>query len=335
MTDILVVDNSALRDLASCSRRALLRYWFGFVSPEESRFLRAGSAVHAAVADWLLSGGDLRRAMAELTLGYEEFGSDPACVQPDDRLSWANVRRVVQAWFEGHRPAELPWETEAVEEPFVLPLVPDGSVTVVGRIDGRGRDRQLRQRWLVEHKSTGRIDKIWMSNFHLDSQVSEYLWAQEQQSGELYSGAFINGIELSQAPSDAKRKCAKHGTVYAECGALHPNHQIVPVTRTPEELAAWHVQAVRMAERYWDLVESFSQLEQIASSPAEGKFHGACAFCFARSFCVTGANADAAENMFRVEPWQPFADSGGRWAGLTVGRWQQLPVELEPRRADA
>lgn len=320
MADVLVVDNTLLREAATCMRRAWLARWHGYTSLEESMYLSSGRAVHAALADWLVN-FDVRRAMAELALSYEEFGADAARVPAGDRLAWPNVRRVMQAWFDGNPRETMAYDAVAVEVAFALPFA-DG-IVAVGRIDADGRMRGSGAAYTVEHKTTGRVDAGWLRTFDNDSQNSMYLWAMGELAGDpiAYVGAIVNAIELSLAPSDEKRKCKVHGVAYVECGAMHPKHAVRPVSRTPEEVASWREDAIGIAHRYWDTVERAPALADIAKVPAEGRFNGSCAYCTLRLFCTSGANVETIDNVLKYEPWEPFE-------GVRPGTWQaQAQVE--------
>lgn len=339
MSDVLVIDNSTLRDMAQCTRRAVLRAWHGYQAADESLYLASGRAAHEALAVWLL-GRSLETTMGVLHEHYYEIGTDSARVAPDDRLSWFNVERIMRAWFEANPKHVWPYDVVDVEVPFALPLDDvcteckhadtdhgpagctecnckafAGTIMFVGRIDARVTLRSTGARYTLEHKTTGAVQAPWLKQFANDAQNSGYLWAQERLTGELYTGAFVNAVELSWAPSDPVRKCKTHGVPYAECGALHPKHNLQPYMRTPEEIASWRVDAVRLAERYWTAVEQFPELAQIGEVPAEGRFHGSCSYCAFREVCIAGARPELVRAVLRHEPWLPFAE-------VRPGTWQ-------------
>jgi hypothetical protein len=323
--EVLVVDQTLAKDVARCSRRAVLRSWHGYAPLEESVFLHSGHAVHSGLADYF-SNWDQKRAMAEIGLEY----SEPWSAQLEEakqraqsgedekedsilRLHWDNVARVMETWFEFNTRSSLPFDVVSVEEPFALPLV-DG-VYLVGRIDADVVDKATRLKRTLETKTTGRVDRRWVRQFRNDAQNSLYLWANEQIKGELYTGTFVNAIELSRAPG-SDRKCSKHNLPYRECGSLHPNHQIVPVHRTEEEVATTLRDTIGLANKYWDTVERWPKLEQIQEVPAEGRFTGECTYCTFQEFCAIGAKPEALESIARVERWEPFE-------GIQPGTWQE------------
>src|SRR6266850_8382112 len=53
MAEPVRVDNSILRIVAECSTQVLIRYHHGYTSSEDRAELRAGSALHAALAAYL------------------------------------------------------------------------------------------------------------------------------------------------------------------------------------------------------------------------------------------------------------------------------------------
>lgn len=310
MTDLLAVDNSTLAATQACTTKAALRYVLGYTAADDAAPLQAGTAAHAAFAEWLRTGGDVERAMAALAAGYRAWSTEHID-DPDDRLAWPNVERVMRAWFDTHPLATWPVVVppSMVEVGFALPLA-DG-IVFVGRLDALGRDR-----WgavhVVEHKTTGRLDDQWRRTHRLAAQVTGYVWAAQQHVGQPVVGALVNGVEFGRLPASS-RKCAKHGLPYAECSPFHIAAEMLLTDRPPHMIDAWRSSAAALAGRFRAIRERVSTIDDVAALPMEGVFTGACARCEFADYCrqgrPTGERPVAA--MLRREPWSPFDHAFG------------------------
>lgn len=298
-----VVDGSLLRQYGACDRRGGLEA-LGYKA-EESRYLVAGHAVHQGLAAYLGGSGvtDCERIIAE----DGQRLADPSFVEQDDRLALQNVLRISRGWFDTHPVNELPWTTTAIEVAACAWLTDD--IIYVGRMDALGYDR-LRQPWIIEHKTSGKIDKTWLDSWRMDSSITGYTWLM-QSMGTPAVGVIVNGVNLVSAPASTSRKCPKHGVAYAECGNMSPhvNHQVQMYQRTSDAVAEWYRDAVRLAEGLKRDVGRHP-----AELPMRGAFHGACHFCGFKRVCEIGLT-DALLGDLAVDQWQPVE-------GVTPGTWQ-------------
>ena len=103
----LYVDSSTLRAVAACSTLAVTRYGLGRTTVEERAPLRAGLAVHEAIAAFFQSGGDEALARDKLASVYREWAE--STLPPNDRLGWDNVRDVTAAWLTAHPISSFPF----------------------------------------------------------------------------------------------------------------------------------------------------------------------------------------------------------------------------------
>lgn len=300
---MIAIDNSTLAAVACCSTQAVLRYHLGLTAFEDRAPMRAGSAAHAALAAWFQKGTEaaLEVLEAEYTLWALEN------VPEGDRLSPPNVIRTMRQYFESHPPGSLPFVVEPgfVECGFAVPLDEDGEFVFVGRLDALARDHNNAY-WIVEHKTTGRLDDRWRRRFQSAAQVTGYVWAAQQHTERPVVGAFINGIELSKLPSDEKRKCRDHGVVYAECGAQHARTEMLIELRSPHELEEWRKTALHLARKFRDLCRMVPTLADLHKVRMQGQFTGACSDCQFNDFCRRGRPIAAANAMLRLEPWSPW-----------------------------
>jgi hypothetical protein len=304
----LIVDNSILASVATCSTQGALRYALGYAARDEAAYLRAGTAVHAALGAYLATQGDETAALAALAADYQTWAG--ANVPDTDRLSYHNVRRIVSEWMRTHPIRGLPFVIvgpEWVERPFQVPLAP--GIDFVGRMDGIASD-PAGVEWIVEIKTTGRMDDRWRRRWRMASQLTGYTWAGEMERGRPVAGVYVVGIEMAKLPDDPKRKCKTHGVAYIECGALHANHETLIEPRAPHQIRQWHRAAVGLAQRYVALTVAVKRPEDVRAVTMEGQFTGACGECFARDWCAVGRGAQYVESLFEHRPWNPLAHAG-------------------------
>lgn len=312
MTDMLVVDNSLLRDTI-CTTRVLLRHKHGYTSRDDSAALRAGSTAHAALATFFDPNDDGASnftkagwALAVLKREYETWSR--ANVPPDNRLSYENVSRILAAWFDAHPVDSFAFRVRHVETGFSFVLT--NWLTICGRID---MDAEMSDgtTYVIDHKSTGNITPWWLAGFRLDSQFSTYVSGMmEHLGGAKVAGGIVNAIEFSKIPS-SNTKCRQHGVVYAECGVQHvvERSQMITVDRSPAQLAQWRRDAIKNARKYRDACEMYPELSDITRAPMEGTFYGACTNCSFKDFCEAGRPMDLVDSMLVHDPWSPFEHS--------------------------
>lgn len=341
------VDNSTLRSMARCSTEAIMRYHLHWTTDAEGAPLRAGSAVHAALAAYL-SGRTADEALAVFDVEYRDWAREHL-LDPGDRLAWRNVRLCVEQWFATRSRGMLPFQVrpEHVEVGFAVPLTDDGvcscghpldahaegvpvaggdlaegaggcpvpscacaagaAVVFTGRIDAIATALDDQAWYLVEHKTTGMLTEPWFRAFHMNSQLSGYIWAAQRHTRLPVIGAFLNAIELAKLPWDPKRKCAMHQTPYAECGALHARSRLGVVQRSPDALVAWRRAALALATAYRTAQARVRQsLARAGRLPQEGTFSDACAWCTFHEWCRVGRPPAQVPVMLVQRPWSPY-----------------------------
>jgi len=301
-------DNSLLKDVATCDTAAVLRHVHGFTSREERAELHAGSAIHEALASYFET-GSARAALAQFDVAYREWATQN--VPASDRLGWPNTLRVFTEWLDRNPFSTLPFTVVVldgepmIEKGFAFALTED--VTICGRLDGlvllHHENGKIR---VLENKSTRRINEWWVAKFRTDSQLSCYDSAAIEHFGVAgVEGALVNAIEFGFLPNSEKR-CPKHAVPYAECGNLHANFDLIPMERTPMQLAEWKFTAIGLARKFAWLREAYGDLARLHDVPQQGTFTNACGGCFAREFCAAGRPLDLVDSMLVYEPWTPW-----------------------------
>lgn len=301
----LIVDNSTLRAVATCSTRALVEMALGWQAQEEVAPLELGRAVHAALAAWLESKGSVGKGMVVFEAEYRTWAETN--LPTTDQRSWKSTEPILRAWFRKNPFEDLPYEIKMVEAGFHFPLAP--GIRFVGLLDGLGQSKADASWRVIEHKTTGSLTAWWAAQWHVDSQITGYLWGAAKVLGEPVVAAYINGIEFPK-PYLSDRTCKTHGTGYQECGPLHARGEVISTQRTEGQIADWRRSAIRLAKRYASLkgsvVGAETWMEQapiIQKTPQEGTFTSACRFCQFAEFCKTGRRH---RGMLVQRPWNPM-----------------------------
>ena len=310
MPESIAIDNSVLSATQTCETQAALRYVLGYDSAEDRAPLMAGTAVHAALAAWLKSGGSAADGMRAFEVEYMPWALANV-LGTDDRLSFANVHRVMEYWFDVHPLSSwtVAVKPELVEVGFAVPI--SDEIVFVGRADGIGQDP--RGAWLVlEHKTSARLDERWRRTHRLSAQITGYTYAMQQHVNAPVLGALVNGIELSRLPNSSM-KCRKHGVAYHECGQLHARFEAFITQRTPEQHEEWKRTALVLAREFLALKERVKTIDDIHKVRTNGQFIGACSQCPFINWCSLGRPMDARtiDAMFTYSPWSPYLHAFG------------------------
>jgi hypothetical protein len=330
------VDNSLLKTVA-CETRVAMRHGYGYTSREEAIAAFCGQVVHEVLADHL-RGKDIEWCRNRLRFMYKGYSDEYI---PDDkrhrfyRLRYENVDAIVHEWLTQWPKNSLPFAVNPnlIEVGFQIPLSTECvcghdernhaaggcqwraqcgcqeflyAFIFYGRYDGIVTAEHDHSLYVLDHKTTGRLTPYKVEEYRNDSQMSGYVWAARETTGQDIVGVYINAIELSTLPSDPVRKCREHGVVYAECGPLHMKAQFLAYTRDAEQLDQWHRTAMELARRYKAIVAKAPELENVGTLLTEGAFYGSCLFCDFKDFCAAGRPLNYVDNLLVYSPWRPF-----------------------------
>lgn len=315
----LYIDNSILTEEAKCEAAASIRYGLGLEALEGNRIkMDAGTAMHAAM-DVHFGGGKPIEAVFALERRYEELKIAEAISAAGNEREQKpllpyrldNLRVILTEYL--HRNQTLPFDvdTGTIEQGAVALLDPEEQIwfsmtTDVGKVTMRGSGGI----WFVDTKTTGRyLDSRFKRSFMTSTQVTGYTWGMRQATGLPYLGGFINAINIKDVPNST-RACSEHGVKYAECGRLHVQAELFPVTRTAEAIEKWKVNAIRLARRYKARLARVQSIRDVPMVATDGPWisGGQCADCQAFEWCVTGQQPGLVGSVFQsVGPWDPQA----------------------------
>lgn len=286
----LQISNSMLQTVADCPTRVVLRL-LGRGGTEPNASLECGKRVHEVLANYLRGATD--SVFDPIKVAYKAW-----CEQnltSEDRRWWANVLAILEEWVERHPIHELPFTIESpdhIEVEFIYPLgeAKDGTpIDVIGNLDGIVQDRLTKGRYILEHKTTGRLNATFKADFEYDPQNTEYLWAASQTLGEPVYASYVNAIQITTLPSDETRRCKEHHKTYNLCGREHVKEEMFPVSRTTDDIENWKRNALILSERTLHLGRLARDKgdEAAVVTPTLGRMSGACGFCEFKTWCLT------------------------------------------------
>jgi len=300
-----IVDNSILTAMATCSTQAMMRYALGYTSKTAKIAAYAGKCVHRALLAHF-QGKSLDTCLETFDYSYRDFAAENLA---EERLSWENVRTILNEYLRGHPLEAFPFEpiVEYAERGLLVPLDEEEDLWFFALVDLPARERNTGFLVTVDHKTTGKITAWWSKKFGLGSQMTGYIWAMRKFFGESCERAYINAIELSKLPDPTKRRCSTHRTTYAECRHLHAKWELFVTSRSEAQLAEWHRTALFWARRYVEWKNKIKSPEAIPFVRMHGTFNNGCTFCEFADFC----KADRSPRMLEgyvVEAWRPWEE---------------------------
>ena len=323
------LDNTILKAIATCSTRALMQYAYGLRSREARTPLTAGIAFHEALAHYLIHSEPVA-AVQVFEQTYRPYAEEQH-ITSADRYSWQNCAAILAEWIVRNPPhvlnAAFRIDPTLVEVGFMWPLL-DGDTCgcgapldaavhqsggcqpwapiFVGRMDAIVHDHTQGGLYVLDHKTTGRLDSRFLRSFTNDSQLSGYVFAAQQHTQQPVHGAIINAIEVKKIP-DSARRCATHGVAYAECGPTHLEMVRTGLNRTAEQLATWRTTTLMLFRRWRLLTHQHPDLTHITQVHTEGVFNAGCQWCDFTEWCSIGRPQHLVPTMFEHELWNPAA----------------------------
>lgn len=209
------IDNFAITMFQTCPAKYFLRIKQQWTVRRKSAALGFGGAFHAGIAEWYRSGDPVR--------AFEAIDNSWPMESPvDDYRTKSKCLEVMAQYIQRH-PSEtfsvikLP-SGPLIEVAFTIPTgrfldcgdCPPG----VGHDDGTGHCNICRQSleeidyggifdggiefsgaaYVLEHKTTSQLGDYYFNQFKPNNQVTGYVWAGRQLTGQRMGGALINAI---------------------------------------------------------------------------------------------------------------------------------------------
>lgn len=285
----LVVSNSTLRTIQTCSTKAWLNTNGFGIQSEPGPPLKAGSDAHRCFEAYS-RGARPEEAISAFLASYQPYSE--RLLLATDKYYHENLARILDVYCSANPLPTLMYDMVATEEILKLDLgVFDGVRYVVSdRSDGRAMMKDGSGLYAVEYKTTAKwLGPQLIDDYRLDSQITTHV-AAPRANGLPVVGVILVILQWNKLPDPNrvtnagkpyKCKVDGHGS-QRDCWPLHVRYERFVLNRSDDELEMWRVNAIKSIHKYRDLLES--PLEMVAQ---EGVF-GACGRCDFLDFCAGG-----------------------------------------------
>lgn len=285
------LDASKVDMLNMCPQKYAYRYEEHLVPQgEDSSALSFGLAIHAALESvYRGSGFDLVPCPCGASCIYckgeqvPQLAAQFLSTYPEDPEDERNPRtrnrglELLELYLTRWR--REPFTVQACEVPFELDF-PD--FKYIGRMD-------LIVRWdnailPVDHKTTSRFGDAFDRQFKLSTQISGYIVATRLVTGEPVSQAMINALRVTSKLS------------------ADDSFQRIITTRTPEDIARWHMEVASAMNRIREYRET--NFWPRHAPYACMSYNSICPYY---NLCAAGAatRATLKESAYDIKPWDP------------------------------
>lgn len=299
---MIQVDNTLLCDIAKCDAAGIARHGLGLRGTEEKVAADIGNVFHTALEQ------HFRGAGKDVVLGVLQAEHEklfPNNIQPsEDRFTLANCLKIMGRYCDIRPVERFPFEPVQFERTVGFELAED--ITFYAKRDLLVRDKNSGMTAPLDHKTTRTITDWWSKRFRMTSQMSGYIWAGQQESGQPCGECYVNAIEVGLVPASS-RKCATHKVPYAECGIEHIRFELLIYERSPEMIEAWKRDAIILARQFDVLRRAFPTVEHLPFARRNGAFNDSCTFCEFKKWCKVGFDAGMMNGLVESERWEPWA----------------------------
>ena len=117
----LVVDNSTLSAVATCTTKALMEYSFHYRQKEAKVEAECGKGGHKALAKWF-AGYSKQDSIQEFLNHYRAISEE--FVPTDSGWDWSNVKEIIEHWMDTHPIERFSFEilVDHIESGLKVPL---------------------------------------------------------------------------------------------------------------------------------------------------------------------------------------------------------------------
>ena len=292
------VSDSSLRTSALCSTKTGLSYGLQLTTDTENMFLKSGAAMHIGLAEFHRE-GNRRAALTVFEETYRTWADNN--LESTHRLSFVNLFDILDAYcIKYGKPGALPFkiaylgEQPAVELDLRVPLNTEFQLHAV--IDALVflPSNSLA---VLDHKTTGRVDRYWSGGFSVTSQFTGYTFAIETKYNMPVSDVLINALETSRLPI-ADKKCKVHGVPFIECRKAHMKQEFLQYNRDPWQVEEWKRHAIALAEIQRNIVKFvMNDPDKIKRLRQEGLFNDHCKWCEFLEICRAKRTKEAIKGL--------------------------------------
>jgi len=305
---MIQVDNTLLCDVAKCDAAAVARHGLGLRGCEEKVAADIGNAFHAAL-EGHFRGQTKEQVLAILVREHRKLF--PNEIQPaENRFTLENCLKIMERYCDV-RPLDRVIEVTGIR--------PVSFEQVVGFELAEDIMFYVKRDMLVEstltglqapldHKTTKAITDWWSKKYRMTSQMTGYVWAGQQETGQPGNECYVNAIEVREVPGSGGR-CPMHKVAYSECGIEHVGFELLIYERSPEMIEAWKRDAIILARQFGVLKQAFPTVEHLAYARRNGAFNESCTFCEFKKWCKVGFDPGMMAGLVVEERWEPWKEA--------------------------
>ena len=270
-------DFTTIDDFQRCRRYYYWRHIRNLTSKIPGSALVFGAAIHTALDEHYINGSE--KAIQLFRETYKD--------REDDQLRTVENGVKALEWYSkvyAHEPFKVLGKPEAG---FVFPI---GDILWGGRMDLPVEwDGQL---WIVEHKTTARLDFNYFKQFALDKQITGYTVGAEEFFGRECKGCIINAIEVW--------KELKRPTVKSKGPEDHFVRDPIMRPKMLKERFKTNVQRI-VRDILW--CEEHDEFYEAEKKDVCFSYNYDCPY---RCLCEYGEDSRIIEKDFTVSKWQPY-----------------------------
>ena len=160
---------SRLKCWQTCFMKEGLRYRDCLAPKRKRNSLYIGSAIHKGIETW-----DIDEAIKTLITAFPKDQNEA----DEQDIATATVEALLTNYFQLYKPFEDHQPEKLFDMPMMAPNGRSRKYRIAGKIDDLVF--QNGRYWIVEYKTTSRLDANYIDRLYLDSQITMYMYAMER-----------------------------------------------------------------------------------------------------------------------------------------------------------
>lgn len=224
----------------------------------------------------------------------------------EEKYQYHNIEVILDAWYQQQHAIYEQMTWIASEEYFEIPFgdIAGYSVVYYGTIDARVEWKGLH--YLVDLKTTGRLDDDKERGWRMSSQFKGYCWAASQLGYDNIKGVLIPAVEIKKVPPydrNLSKKCSVHKTKYSECQVAHVKTKIGgPFRFSNNQIIQWKEDTFRTVADAIHIKDTWERHKILPRMDGTWLWPG-CERCQFQPWCEAGRPLGGVEQLMVHVPW--------------------------------
>lgn len=291
--DIKTLTNSARSDFLNCRKKFQYSYCHG-LSPRilQVPFL-VGGLFHGELELMYTGKWSLDRADERITKGIENAIKESDAVIDENAANnlWqqrAILLGILKGYKQKYKSDKKDWKIRSVEEKFKIEL--KNGWNYAGMIDMLVFKKKLL--YIVEHKTTSRLDQGYVARLPLDNQIIGYSWAVYMLLKKMPKGVIYNVVKKTQLRQGQAEKFNDYLKRVTEDYVLNPTKYFYreQLLFSKKDLQNFQVELYKLIEE----VERCDETGFYYKNPTACTMYGKCKFM---QLCTMGMNSNTLLNF--------------------------------------